>query len=88
LAAELAAYNKDLLKYTHLVVLNKIDCLDEDRVEELRLLFQEIGIEVLALSAQENIGIQRLKELLGDLLEEQRATASEKTEEKEEEGRP
>ena len=88
LAAELAAYNKDLLKYTHLVVLNKIDCLDKDRVEELRLLFQEIGIEVLALSAQENIGIQRLKELLGDLLEEQRATASEKTEEKEEEGRP
>lgn len=82
LAAELAAYNKELLNHTHVVALNKIDCLDleQNRLEELRLLFQEHGIEVLAFSAKENIGMEALKELLGDLLEEQRAT--EKTEEK------
>ncbi|MCI5160292.1 MAG: hypothetical protein D3906_18085, partial [Candidatus Electrothrix sp. AUS1_2] len=60
------------LDRTHLVALNKIDCIDEDRLKELRALFQENGIEVLAFSAKENIGIEKLKGLLADILEEQR----------------
>ncbi|RWX51313.1 Obg family GTPase CgtA, partial [Candidatus Electrothrix marina] len=63
LAAELAAYNEELLNRTHLVALNKIDCIEEDRLEELRALFKKNGIDVLDFSAKENIGIDRLKNL-------------------------
>lgn len=82
LAAELAAYNNELLNRTHLIGLNKIDCLDKDRIAELRLLFQEQGIEVLTFSAKENIGLDILKELLADLLEKKREAASKRQEEK------
>ena len=81
LATELAAYNEELLNRTHLVALNKIDCLDEDRIEELRLLFQQQGIEVLTFSAKENSGLDTLKDLLADLLEKEREVASVNTEE-------
>jgi GTP-binding protein len=81
LAAELAAYNEELLDRTHLVALNKIDCIDEDRLEELRTLFKKNGIDVLAFSAKENIDIDKLKDLLGDLLEKQREAASDGIEE-------
>ncbi|MCI5207732.1 MAG: hypothetical protein D3910_02815 [Candidatus Electrothrix sp. ATG2] len=81
LAAELAAYNEILLDRTHLVALNKMDCIDKDRVEELRVLFQKNGIKVLTFSAKENIGIDKLKNLIGDLLEEQRGAAADNIEE-------
>ena len=83
LAAELAAYKEELADRTRLVALNKIDCLDEDRLEELCALFQNKGIEVLTFSAKENIGIDRLKELLAHLLEQERypeESAGEQTE--------
>ncbi|XCN71622.1 MAG: GTPase ObgE [Candidatus Electrothrix aestuarii] len=73
LAKELAAYNEELLDRTHLVALNKIDCIDEDRLKELSALFQKNGIEPLSFSAKENIGIDTLKELLANILEAQRA---------------
>lgn len=85
LAAELAAYNEALLDRTHLVVLNKIDCIDEDRLEEVRAMFKENGLDVLVLSAKENIGVDRLKDVLGDLLEAQREGAQEDVRES---GRP
>ncbi|MCI5149364.1 MAG: GTPase ObgE [Candidatus Electrothrix sp. MAN1_4] len=81
LATELAAYNKELLNRTHLVALNKIDCLDKDRLEELRNLFHTQGIEVITFSAQENIGLDSLKDLLGDLLEKEQEGDSEDIEE-------
>ncbi|WPD21846.1 MAG: GTPase ObgE [Candidatus Electrothrix scaldis] len=73
LATELAAYNEELLDRIHLVALNKIDCIDEDRLKELSALFQKNGIETLSFSAKENIGIDPLKELLANILEAQRA---------------
>ena len=81
LAAELTAYNKELLNRTHLVALNKIDCIDEDRLEELRALFKENGIDILAFSAKETTGLDKLKDQLADLLEEQREAALKATEE-------
>ena len=84
LAAELAAYNEELLNRTHLVALNKIDCIEEDRLEELRALFKKNGIDVLDFSAKENIDIDKLKNLLGDLLEKQREAALNDTEENDE----
>ena len=71
LAAELAAYNEELVDRTHLIVLNKIDCIDEDRLEEVRMMFQENGLDVLVISAEYSVGIDKLKDRLADILEEQ-----------------
>jgi GTP-binding protein len=73
LSRELGAYNEALLDRTHLIVLNKIDLVDEERLAEVREQFVALGLSVLAISAETGDGIQSLKELLGDLLEEQRA---------------
>jgi len=72
LAKELEAYNKELMDRTQLIVLNKIDCIDSDRLQEVQALFTGRGLDVLAVSAKEGIGIDRLKDRLGDILEEQR----------------
>lgn len=81
LTAELAAYNKALSDRTHLVALNKIDCINEERIKELRTLFQSKGIDVLTFSAQKNIGIDTLKDLLADLLEKEREAAADHAQE-------
>ncbi|MDD2462401.1 MAG: GTPase ObgE [Desulfobulbus sp.] len=73
LAAELAAYKKELLERTHLVVLNKIDLVDEERLAEVKAQFEGLGLEVLAISAETGDGLERLKTMLGDVLEKQRA---------------
>ncbi len=72
LAAELGAYNEELMNRTHLIVLNKIDCIDADRLQEVRDMFLNRGMDVLAVSAKERIGIDALKERIADIMEEQR----------------
>lgn len=73
LAAELAAYKKELLERTHLVVLNKIDLVDEDRLAEVKAQFAALGVHVETISAESGDGLEILKTMLGDLLEQQRA---------------
>jgi GTP-binding protein len=73
LARELAAYNQELLDRKHIIILNKIDLIDEERLEEVRGQFTAIGVDVLPISAETGTGLELLKEVLGDLLEEQRA---------------
>ena len=73
LAAELAAYKEELLERTHLVALNKIDLVDEERLAEVVAQFADLGLEVLTISAEEGDGLEGLKTTLGDLLEKQRA---------------
>lgn len=73
LAQELAAYNEALLDRKHLIVLNKIDLIDEERLAEVRHQFVDVGMPVLTISAEDGDGLEPLKELLSDLLEEQRA---------------
>lgn len=73
LAAELAAYKKELLERTHLVVLNKIDLVDAERLAEVRTRFAAHGIEVMAISAETGDGLEDVQTMLGDLLEKQRA---------------
>jgi len=75
LARELAAYNEELVDRKHLLVLNKIDLVDEERLAEVQAQFVDIGMPVLAISAEEGDGLEPLKELLSNLLEEQRAEA-------------
>ena len=60
---------------THLIVLNKIDCIDTDRLQEVMTMFTDRGMNVLAVSAKEKTGIDSLKEYLADILEEQRELA-------------
>jgi GTP-binding protein len=73
LASELAAYNEELLGRKRLIVLNKIDLVDEERLAEVTAQFAGAGFQVLAISAEMEDGLESLKELLGNLLEEQRA---------------
>jgi len=73
LARELAAYKQELLDRRHLIVLNKIDLIDDERLQELKGGFAAIGVQTLAISAEDEIGLDGLKQLLGVLLEEQRA---------------
>lgn len=73
LASELAAFNKELLTRKHLIVLNKIDLIEPERLEEVRQLFADLGLAVLAISAEEGDGLEPLKTLLGEMLETHRA---------------
>ena len=49
LSAELEAYNTELKDRTHLVVLNKIDCIDGKRLQELQAVFTDLGLDVCAV---------------------------------------
>ena len=75
LAGELEAYNKELMDRTHLIVLNKIDCIDTDRLQEVEAMFSGRELDALAVSAKDSTGIDRLKDRLADILEEQRELA-------------
>jgi GTP-binding protein len=72
LSRELEAYNSELMERRHFIVLNKIDCIDSDRLQEVRNLFAGTGHEVLAVSALEDRGLGALKERLADTMEQQR----------------
>jgi Obg family GTPase CgtA len=75
LAGELAAYRRDLLDRRHVIVLNKIDLIDGQRLHQVREQFAGLDLPLLAISAEEEDGLESLRELLGDLLERQRAEA-------------
>jgi len=78
LAEELRRYRDELLGRHRLVVLNKIDMLEPQQVERLQRDLREVsGLEVLAVSALERIGIEALTERLGQLLEESESTGAE-----------
>ena len=73
LARELAAYNQELLDRRHLLVLNKIDLIDEERLAELTERFATIGQELLAISAETGRGLEVLKEWIARVMETVRA---------------
>jgi len=73
LARELAAYKRELLDRTHVIVLNKIDLVDSERLAEVKQQFAGLDLPLVTISAEEGDGLESLKELLGDLLEKQRA---------------
>lgn len=72
LARELAAYKRDLLTRTHVIVLSKIDLIDDERLAEVEQLFADLNLPVVSISAEEGDGLDALKERLCDLLEQQR----------------
>jgi len=68
---ELRVYNEELMDRQRLVVLNKIDLLeDEQRLGVLQELFLKAeGVQPLAISALTGQGLARLQEVLGEMLE-------------------
>lgn len=72
LARELAAYKRELLDRTHVIVLNKIDMVDTERLDEIMARFAGLDLPLVAISAELEEGLGSLKELLEDLLEKRR----------------
>ncbi|MFZ5799271.1 MAG: GTPase ObgE [Desulforudis sp.] len=67
---ELAAYNEELLLRRYVILLNKIDLIDSDRLSELTGLFAGEGLRISAISAETGQGIDQLIHLLAELLDE------------------
>jgi GTP-binding protein len=68
---ELAEYNEALLGRHRLVLLNKIDQIeDRARLAELAGRFAKEGMRTLSISALTGEGIEELKEAIGELLDE------------------
>lgn len=67
---ELLKYKKELLDRKLLIVLNKSDITDEKRLASIENYFTSKKIQTIAVSALQNINIDELKTIIGDLLEE------------------
>jgi len=77
---ELRAYREDLLDRIRIVVLNKIDICDPERVRDMADHFTAIGFPVICISGLNGDGIQHLKDLLEEKLEELRVVDSKEQE--------
>ncbi len=69
LERELEAYRQELLDRHKLLVLNKIDLVDQELLDELQQIFAGQGLETHAISAATGQGIDELKETLADILD-------------------
>jgi GTP-binding protein len=69
---ELGLYKKELADRTHIVLLNKIDIVDEEVLEELEKHFKEMKITVLCVSAETEEGLEPLKETIMELIYEKK----------------
>jgi len=69
LEQELAAFKDELLDRRQIILLNKIDLFDSDRLEELQKMFSAEGLEVFPISAQSGENIDQLKNTLAELID-------------------
>ncbi len=74
---ELAAYNKDLIKRTTLVILNKADITDAEQLTLLKKRLQEKGLNCFVISGLTGEGIEELKEEIADMLDDLNTYSSE-----------
>ncbi|MBB6098837.1 GTP-binding protein [Deinobacterium chartae] len=68
LQSELRSYDPSLLESAALVVLNKIDLVEPDIVQMVTEELQDVGLPILAVSAQHGDNLETLRETLFDLL--------------------
>jgi GTP-binding protein len=66
---ELAAFQEELLGRRQIVLLNKIDLLDEERLAELTTMFADTGLEVFPISAERGDNLDKLKSTLAKLID-------------------
>ena len=71
-AEELRKYREDLPERPVLIALNKIDLVDPVRVEEVSGTFRDRGLDVVAISAAHDRGLDLLTERLAALVEQWR----------------
>lgn len=67
---ELREYDPSLLELPAVIAVNKIDLAGESEVEDAVAGLTRYGLPVLAISAQENAGLDALRDTLFDLLPE------------------
>ena len=72
LEKELDAYNEELLGRRYVILLNKIDLVDEERLHQVQEMFSREGLKTENISAETGEGIDQLKNMLDDLFEEAR----------------
>ncbi len=70
LNGELLKYREELLERKHLIVLNKADITDERRLASIQKFFASKELQTIAVSALQEINIDGLKTLIGEVLEE------------------
>jgi GTP-binding protein len=70
IANELLSYKEELADRTQILVLNKIDLIDESLVKELEEFFIAYSRDVVSISGLTGLGIEHLKEKIADKLDE------------------
>ncbi len=67
---ELREYNPELLDKQRLLAITKCDLLDKDTLDELKQMLEEDlkGLEMVFISSHTNLGIQKLKDTLWQLM--------------------
>lgn len=69
LERELAAFKDALLDRRQIVLLNKIDLVEADRLQELQQMFSDIGLEIFPISALTGENLEILKSTLAELID-------------------
>ena len=72
LEKELDAYNKELVGRRYVIVLNKIDLIDEERLNQVERMFAQVDLNTISISAETGEGLEELKEILAELFDELR----------------
>ncbi len=70
IANELLLYKEELVDRIQILVLNKIDLVEESELKELATFFQQMGQKVICVSGMTGEGIDALKELVLETLEQ------------------
>lgn len=66
---ELSLYKKELADRTQIVLLNKIDIVEDETLDELKKYFTDNNITILCVSAETGDGLDELKEAIFELIE-------------------
>ncbi len=70
IAKELLLYKEELADRIQILVLNKRDLLDAAELAKIELLFQQMGQKVISVSGETGEGIDALKEMVVETLEQ------------------
>jgi GTP-binding protein len=69
--SELLNYNEELLQRRQILLLNKTDLIqDSDQLDKLKKIFINKGLKVIHISALKGDGIENLKDILLETIEE------------------
>jgi len=72
LQSEIEAYHAPLLKKPQIIALNKIDIVDNERLESVKEALSPCGLELFPISAATGKGVQALLEALYAIVEKER----------------